>query len=127
MIDVDGRGDVCETHYVNEAAVNRVRARMLPDTVAQRLAETFDVLGDPTRMRIIYALLTEELCVCDLSALLGMSQSAISHQLRVLRNLRLVKYRKDRKIVYYSLDDDHIKSLLSEGLAHVEEGKVEIA
>lgn len=121
MVDVNTRGDVCEMHYVDEAAVSRVRAEMISDSVAQRLAETFDVLGDPTRMRIIYALLKEELCVCDLSALLGMSQSAISHQLRVLRNLRLVKFRKDGKIVFYSLDDGHIQNLLSEGLAHVEE------
>ncbi|MBI4317340.1 MAG: helix-turn-helix transcriptional regulator [Chloroflexi bacterium] len=94
---------------------------MVSDAVAQSLAETFSVLGDPTRVRIIYALLKAEMCVCDLSALLGISQSATSHQLRVLRNLRLVKYRKDGKIVYYSLDDHHIQDLISEGLAHVQE------
>lgn len=121
MIDVNPKGDMCEIEYIDQATVNRVKAEMIGDTLAQRLAETFDALGDPTRVRIIYALLKAELCVCDLSALLGMSQSAISHQLRVLRNLRLVKYRKDGKIVFYSLDDDHIQRLVSDGLAHVEE------
>lgn len=121
MIDAKQRGDLCDVHYVDEATVNQVRRAMIPDNIARLLAETFDVLGDPTRVRIIYALLKAELCVCDLSALLGISQSAISHQLRVLRNLRLVKYRKEGKIVFYSLDDDHIQRLLSEGLAHVEE------
>lgn len=121
MIEINSRADVCEVHYVDEAAVNKVRQVMVSDAVAQSLAETFSVLGDPTRVRIIYALLKAEMCVCDLSALLGISQSATSHQLRVLRNLRLVKYRKDGKIVYYSLDDHHIQDLISEGLAHVQE------
>lgn len=121
MVGATPRPDVCDVYYVDEATVNRVKAEMIDDTVAHRLAETFDVLGDPTRVRIIYALLKAELCVCDLSALLGASQSAISHQLRILRNLRLVKFRKEGKVVFYSLDDDHIQRLVSDGLAHVEE------
>ncbi|MEO7647121.1 MAG: metalloregulator ArsR/SmtB family transcription factor [Gemmatimonadaceae bacterium] len=85
------------------------------------LSETFRVLGDPTRLRIVYALAREELCVCDLANVLGASQSVVSHSLRALRQMRLVRYRKDGKIAYYTLDDTHIKSLLTEGFHHVEE------
>ena len=85
------------------------------------LAETFRVLGDPTRLRIAYALSRDELCVCDLATVLGVSQSVVSHSLRALRQMRLVRYRKDGKIAYYMLDDDHIGALLGEGFRHVEE------
>jgi ArsR family transcriptional regulator len=85
------------------------------------LAETFKVLGDPTRLRIAYALAREELCVCDLATVLGVSQSVVSHSLRALRQMRLVRYRKEGKIAYYALDDDHIGALLAEGFRHVEE------
>jgi ArsR family transcriptional regulator len=91
-----------------------------PEAVAA-LAETFRVLGDPTRLRIAFALSREELCVCDLAALLGVSQSVVSHSLRALRQMRLVRYRKDGKVAYYALDDEHIASLLGEGFRHVEE------
>jgi ArsR family transcriptional regulator len=121
MVAANAKSDVCDIYCVDEASVSRVRAEMLDETVSRRLAEIFDALGDPTRVRIIYALLKAELCVCDLSALLGASQSAISHQLRILRNLRLVKFRREGKIIFYSLDDNHIERLVSDGLAHVEE------
>jgi ArsR family transcriptional regulator len=85
------------------------------------LAEFFKVFGDSTRLKILYALSMSEMCVCDLAALLSMSQSAISHQLKVLRQTRLIKYRKDGKVVYYSLDDDHIRRVFEQGLAHVNE------
>jgi ArsR family transcriptional regulator len=85
------------------------------------LAETFRVLGDPTRLKLVAALAQEELCVCDLATLLGASQSAVSHSLRALRQLRLVRYRKVGKIAYYSLDDAHIGRLLTEGVRHVQE------
>jgi ArsR family transcriptional regulator len=85
------------------------------------LAETFKVLGDPTRIRIAHALSLEELCVCDLANLLGMSNSAVSHSLRALRQMKLVRMRKDGKIAYYALDDEHIRTLLQEGFRHVEE------
>jgi len=87
----------------------------------QRLAETFKVLGDTTRSKIIFALSLEELCVCDIANLLGATKSAVSHQLRILRNMKLVKYRKDGKLAFYSLDDEHIRNLFDEGLRHVEE------
>lgn len=115
------REDVCEVKYVNERAVERVRSRMLSDEEAFLLAETFKVLSDPTRVKILYALSQGELCVCDLSALLGMRESAVSHHLRLLRALKLVKYRKEGRIAYYSLDDEHIARLLRQGLEHVRE------
>jgi len=113
--------DVCEVAFVDEARVAAVRSRMKTDAVFSALAETFRVLGDRTRTKILFALGREELCVCDLSNLLGLSPSATSHQLRVLRNMRLVKYRKEGRMVYYSLDDDHIENLFAEALSHVEE------
>ncbi|MFQ5862012.1 MAG: ArsR/SmtB family transcription factor [Candidatus Brocadiales bacterium] len=113
--------DVCETHYIDQARVRYVEKRMQADGIINSLAETFQVLGDPTRIKIIFALSQKELCVCDLAGLLGLSSSAVSHQLRVLRNLRLVKYRKKGRIAYYSLDDSHISRLFKEGLKHVKE------
>jgi DNA-binding transcriptional ArsR family regulator len=112
---------ICEVLCINERKVASARQAMKPDETFFKLSAIFKVLGDPTRTKIISALLQEELCVCDLSTLIGLSQSAISHQLRVLRNMNLVKYRKDGRIAYYSLDDDHINSILTAGLKHVEE------
>ncbi len=112
----------CELKFVNEDKTNRVRKLMRSDDIIIRLAETFKVLGDPTRTKIIFALSVEELCVCDIANLLDMSDSAISHQLRTLRNLRLVKYRRAGKMVFYSLDDRHINELFEHGLEHVTEG-----
>jgi DNA-binding transcriptional ArsR family regulator len=89
------------------------------EQVINRLAATFKVLGDPSRTRIVLALARTELCVGDVAALLGLSMSAVSHQLRILRNFELVKVRKDGKMAYYSLDDQHIENLLAEGLRHV--------
>jgi ArsR family transcriptional regulator len=94
---------------------------MRPAKAVATLAETFKVLGDPTRLKITYALAREEMCVCDLAAVLGVSQSVVSHSLRALRQMRLVRYRKEGKIAYYALDDDHIGALLAEGFRHVEE------
>ena len=92
----------------------------LPEAVSA-LAEIFKVLGDPTRIRIAYALAREELCVCDIANLLGVSQSAVSHSLRALRQMKLVRFRKDGKIAYYALDDEHVSRLLEDGFRHVEE------
>nr|WP_297212912.1 metalloregulator ArsR/SmtB family transcription factor [Thermodesulfovibrio sp.] len=86
---------------------------MKDEATIQRIAETFKVLGDLTRTKIIFALSQEELCVCDIANLLGTTKSAISHQLRILRNMRLVKYKKEGKMVFYSLDDEHIKNLFN--------------
>src|SRR5438876_12409556 len=85
------------------------------------LADLFAAMGDPTRVRLIYALAQEELCVCDLAAVLGLSVSAVSHQLRLLRGMRLVKYRREGRLAYYSLDDAHVYALLIQGMEHVED------
>jgi DNA-binding transcriptional ArsR family regulator len=113
------RVDVCELQVVNPEAVRRAREALLDPLPAQRLADTFKVLGDRTRVNILSVLADRELCVCDLAAALQMSSSAVSHQLRVLRDARLVKYRRDGKMVYYSLDDQHVVTLFEQGLEHV--------
>lgn len=115
------KAEECEGLCINKRKVASARKALKPDATLFKLATVFKVLGDPTRTKIISALLLEELCVCDLTALVGSSQSAISHQLRILRNMNLVKYRKDGRIAYYSLDDDHVSSILTAGLKHVEE------
>ena len=115
------REPLCAKTATHPEKIQKVRT-FLPDTeTTSSLAETFKVLGDPTRLRIILALLVDELCVCDLSELVGMSQSAVSHQLRILRNLKLVKFEKRGKMVYYSLDDEHIRNLIREAKDHVHE------
>ena len=113
--------DLCEIRCVDESKVRRTRQAMKSTESVATLAETFKVLGDPTRLRIAYALSRDELCVCDLATVLGVSQSVVSHSLRALRQMRLVRYRKEGKIAYYALDDAHIGSLLTEGFRHVDE------
>jgi ArsR family transcriptional regulator len=103
--------------YVHVAA----REHLLDDQSAAALAETFKVLGDPTRVRILDALAREETPVCDLAEMLGLSQSAVSHQLRLLRSMRLVRSRRDGRHIYYVVDDDHIAKLFKQGLEHVRE------
>lgn len=113
--------DTCEVNVVDARKVTRVRRKMQSAHAIQLLAETFRVLGDPTRVKIAFALAHEELCVCDLAIVVGASQSAVSHSLRALRQMELVRYRKQGKIAYYSLDDEHIGRLLDEGFDHVRE------
>ena len=96
-----------------------VREQLVSDSTAEKLADLFKTLGDPTRVRIIHALLQSELCVHDLTEVLGMGQSAVSHQLRLLRNMRIVKRRKVGKTVFYSLDDDHVEQLFMLTLQHL--------
>ncbi len=104
------------------ADVLSVQEKLVDDTTATELADLFKALGDPTRIRIIHALLQSELCVHDLTQVLGMGQSAISHQLRLLRNMRIVKRRKVGKTVFYSLDDDHVEQLIVLTLQHLKHG-----
>jgi DNA-binding transcriptional ArsR family regulator len=111
--------DVCQELCEHPQNVCLAKAEMLADDDVNQLAETFKILGDTTRIRILHALSKRELCVCDLAAVVQMGQSAVSHQLRLLRGTRLVKYRKEGKMVWYSLDDDHIKLLLSQGIEHI--------
>ncbi|HOJ61844.1 MAG TPA: metalloregulator ArsR/SmtB family transcription factor [bacterium] len=117
----NGARDVCEVVFIDHQKVERVRQALPSLDVFSYLAYTFKALGDPTRVKMLYALSKEELCVCDMAALFGVTRSAISHQLRTLRNLRLVKYRRDGKVVYYSLDDDHVTRFLRDGMDHVRE------
>ena len=112
---------ICEITWIDKQKISNVKKKMKSETTIYRLSEIFKVLGDTTRVKIIFALLLQELCVCEISDLLGTTKSAISHQLRILRNMRLVKYRKDGKMAFYSLDDNHIAHLFAEGLKHVEE------
>ena len=112
---------VCKTQIIHEQTVRTVLAGMPEEAKLFELAELFKVFGDSTRIRILCALAQEELCVCDIAALLGMTQSAISHQLRVLKQARLVRYRKEGKVVYYALDDEHVRTIFADGLAHVAE------
>ncbi len=113
--------DICEVKCVDRDKVRAVKRQMLQEEEANRLSGTFSILSDSTRVKIIFALSREELCVCDIAYLLNLSISAVSHQLRVLRNARLVKYRKEGKMVFYSLDDEHISTLFNEGLKHIRE------
>lgn len=112
--------NVCdETCNGTEVNVDMVREQLVEDQVAVQLADFFKTLGDPTRIKIVHALQQCELCVHDLTEVLGMGQSAISHQLRLLRNMRFVKRRKVGKTVYYSLDDDHVEQIFSLTLQHL--------
>lgn len=111
--------DKCDIVCVNHQAVEKVKQGMVDNSFLQRMADIFKVLGDPNRVKIVHFLSQEELCVCDIAQLLGMSVSAVSHQLRVLRDRRLVKFRREGKIVYYSLDDYHIVNVFNECLEHV--------
>jgi DNA-binding transcriptional ArsR family regulator len=111
----------CSCSVIHEEVVDRVRGSMPQEETLYDLAELFKVFGDTTRIKIICALFEAEMCVCDIAVLLNMNQSAISHQLRVLKQTRLVKYRKEGKIVYYSLDDEHIKQIFDLGLMHINE------
>jgi ArsR family transcriptional regulator len=111
----------CDCNVIHQDVVNAVKEKMPDEENLYDLAELFKVFGDTTRIKILYALFTSEMCVCDIAAVLGMTQSAISHQLRVLKHARLVKYRKEGKVVYYSLDDDHIKQIFDQGLNHINE------
>ena len=106
---------------VHDDIVAQLSEEMPPEELLYDLAELFKVFGDSTRVKILYALFESELCVCDIAQLLQMTQSAISHQLRVLKSARLVKYRKEGKQVIYALADDHVRSSLGEGMEHVEE------
>jgi DNA-binding transcriptional ArsR family regulator len=114
--------DVCQTKCIHPEKIVRTREAMCAEKDLLGLAEIFKLLGDFTRVRILQALSIEELCVCDISALLDLTQSAVSHQLRLLRAAKLVKFRKEGKIVFYSLDDDHVRNLFAQGLKHVKEG-----
>ena len=113
--------ECCEDCQIHPDRLDIVNSGMPEEEELYDLAELFKVFGDTTRIKIICALFESEMCVCDLSCLLNMTQSAISHQLRVLKSARLVKFRREGKVVYYSLDDEHIKHIYDAGLNHISE------
>lgn len=111
----------CNCNVIHSDVVERVKKSLPKEEVLYDLSEFFKVFGDSTRIKIICALFESEMCVCDLSALLNVSQSAISHQLKTLKSARLVKYRRAGKVIYYSLEDTHIKHIFNDGLKHIKE------
>lgn len=113
--------EVCKSCTIHSEVVKKVQANMTNDDKLKDLAIFFKAFGDDTRIKIINALLISEMCVCDLASLFNVTQSAVSHQLKMLKQLRLVKYRREGKVVYYSLDDCHIKNIFEQALNHVNE------
>lgn len=111
----------CSCLLEHPDTIEQVRSLLPPDEMLYDLAELFKIFGDSTRIKILYALYESELCVCDIAKLMDVSQSAVSHQLRVLKNSKLVKFRREGKTVYYSLADDHVTRILSQGMEHIEE------
>ena len=111
----------CETVQVHADIVEKVNAEMPDEEILYDLAELFKLFADSTRIKILYVLFASEMCVCDIAQLLNMTQSAISHQLRALKQSKLVKYRREGKTVFYSLADDHVRSILDQGMEHVAE------
>ena len=115
------KDETCDVFHLHPAKVARLRTALLTEPAVGALAETFKVLGDATRVRLLDALSASELCVCDMARLLGLTESAVSHQLRLLRSLRLVRPRRVGRMVFYALDDEHIVGLFAQGLNHVQE------
>jgi ArsR family transcriptional regulator len=111
----------CDFIYVHEELVEKVRRNLPGEDALYDLTELFRIFGDSTRVRILYALFESEMCVCDIARLLGMTQSAISHQLRALKGARLVKSRREGKSVFYALADSHVRTIINQGLEHVSE------
>lgn len=111
----------CDYIHAHPDIVASVNSRMPKEELLYDLAELFKIFGDSTRIKILYVLLESEMCVCDIAQLLNMTQSAISHQLRILKQSRLVKFRRDGKTIFYSLLDDHVVSILNQGMDHLEE------
>ena len=122
MNDTDFTSNVCSINEIDPEKVALVQKQALPARTIERVSRLFSALSDPTRLKILHALtVTEELCVCDLAALAELSVSAVSHQLRLLRDRDLVRARRDGRMVYYSLADDHISSLMGTGIEHADE------
>lgn len=112
---------VCDCESIHEDVVAAVRTQLPEEDLMIDMAEAFRIFGDSTRVRILFALKAHEMCVCDISVLLGMTKSAVSHQLRILKQVNLVKYRKVGRVVYYSLADEHVKTIFSACMDHVME------
>ena len=115
------KDEILECNIVNVEKVEKIKKIMPKDEIIFDLAELFKVFGDSTRMKIICVLIESELCVCDIANITNSTVSAISHQLRVLKQAKLVKYRREGKVIYYSLDDDHVRQIYEKGREHIEE------
>ena len=113
--------EVCEYIHVHSDIIDKVNRNMPDEELLYNLADFFKIFADSTRIKILYVLMQSEMCVCDIAQILNATQSAISHQLRVLKQMKLVKFRRDGKIIFYSLSDGHIKTILSQGIEHIEE------
>ncbi len=113
--------EICDTHELHEDLIEKVRENMPEETVLYDLAELFKIFSDSTRIRILFVLFEAEVCVCDIADMLNMTQSAVSHQLRILKQSKLVKSRRDGKSVFYSLADDHVRTIIAQGLDHIQE------
>ncbi len=118
---MNDNAECCEFIKVHEDVVQSVKSKMPDDDLLADLSELFRVFGDSTRIKILYVLLESDMCVCDISNLLNMNQSAISHQLRILKQSKLVKNRREGKTVIYSLADGHVRTMISQGMEHIEE------
>ena len=114
----------CDCNIIHEEVVDAVKHKMPEEEKFMDLADTFKIFSDSTRVKILYALMQAEMCVCDISALIGMTKSSVSHQLRILKQSNLVKYRKDGRIVYYSIADEHVRSIFNEGMMHILEQEI---
>lgn len=112
------KSDTCQCTIIHEDLVEKNKKELLPDDLLTHVSDFFKVFSDKTRLKILTILLKDELCVCDIATILEMSHSSISHQLRVLRQYKIVKNRKEGKVVYYSLDDSHISNIVSQGIEH---------
>lgn len=112
--------DRCDCNCIHEDVVNTVRKEMLPEDILFEMATVFQLFSDSTRVKILSALICADMCVCDISVLLGMTKSAVSHQLRILRQANLVRYRKVGRVIYYSLADEHVKAIFREVLIHID-------
>ncbi len=120
-MDLDKNVECCEDIEVHEDLLNVVKSKMPKDEAMYELADFFKVFGDPTRIRILFVLFEAEVCVCDIAAALNMTSSAISHQLNLLKRSKLIKSRREGKSVFYSLADGHVRTIISQGMEHIEE------
>ncbi|MBQ2700494.1 MAG: helix-turn-helix transcriptional regulator [Clostridia bacterium] len=111
----------CDYMHLHQEVIDKVRAELPEEEILYDLAELFKIFGDTTRIKILYVLFEAEMCVCDIAQLLNMTQSAISHQLRLLKQSKLVKYRREGKTVFYSLADEHVRTIIGQGMDHLAE------
>ena len=123
MSSRENEAELCSVTIIHEEILDKVRSELTDEKHLKRMAEMFKVMNDPTRLKIINALLIAEMCVCDIAALMSMTQPTISHHLKVLRQSELIKYRREGKVIYYSLDDEHIGVLFRNGLDHAMEAR----